>query len=261
MRGSDTPRPSSRIIPVSAHYPCFIHHCSTQDRRRFCSPSFIPLHSIQDCRRASVPPSRVDPRPRIADDPLPPTSRVDSPPETPVGPLAHPSSAHPLADRPLAPINSDLSGANETPFTYFSFPQKQWEYAVLWPVKDDPSRAWTLNEVFVFLCDLDCRLTIHESGDRRVSDKDHTSQFFQFTFSRVTSPIDEQMQYPKGIRVDFLVGFTHCMVHVSRGWATHTDLEWDREDIRCMSPSDQREWSFSHQKMQFPSFLRRVVSG
>jgi hypothetical protein len=63
------------------------------------------------------------------------------------------------------------------------------------------------------------------------ANKEHPSEFFQFTFSREASSVDGQMSYPRGIRIDVPVKFSHRTIDVPREWATHTDLDRDREDM------------------------------
>jgi hypothetical protein len=54
---------------------------------------------------------------------------------------------------------------------------------------------------------------------------------FQCIFEREGSLIPDDYSCPGGIRVDVPSKFTHCKVNISREWAAHTDLPWDREEI------------------------------
>jgi hypothetical protein len=84
---------------------------------------------------------------------------------------------------PLPAIDADLFGLHEPISIHYSFLEGRREYPILSPAEGEPSQTWNLHELFVFMCDLDRWWKIDESGHRRGTNKEHSSEFFQFVLS------------------------------------------------------------------------------
>jgi hypothetical protein len=79
----------------------------------------------------------------------------------------------------------------------------------------------------------------------------------------MTSPVDEERPYLRGIRMEIPVKFTHYTVDVSRDWAVHTGISWDREDMAVHGrgrPRTSEKGFFPDQEAECSSFVRCLVS-